>query len=82
MFDDVRVEPVDGTLLVPDAQPLVDYLASTFHFADREDDGALDEIRARVQAVIDARGCVPGPHPQRRLRLPLSTVTVRRMTCD
>ena len=40
----------ERTLLVTEAQPVVDYLASTFHFADREDDGVLDEIRRRVQA--------------------------------
>jgi SAM-dependent methyltransferase len=56
VFDEVRLEQIEGTLLVPDAEPLVDYLASTFHFADREDDGTLDEIRARLQAIIDADG--------------------------
>ena len=56
VFEDVRVERTGGTLLVPDAQPVVDYLASTFHFADREDDRVLDEIGARVQSIIDADG--------------------------
>jgi SAM-dependent methyltransferase len=56
VFDNVRVERTGGTLLVPDAQPVVDYLASTFQFADREDDRVLDEIGARVQRVIDKEG--------------------------
>ena len=56
VFDDVRVERFDGMLDVPDAQPIVDYLASTVHFVDRKDDQVLEEIRARVQRVIDAQG--------------------------
>src|SRR5262249_22508238 len=39
VFEEVRVERTGGTLLVPDPQPVVDYLASTFYFADRDDDG-------------------------------------------
>jgi len=58
-FDEVRIEPIGATLLVTDAAPVVDYLASTFHFADREDDGVLHEIRRRVQAVLDADGVFP-----------------------
>jgi SAM-dependent methyltransferase len=56
VFDDVRVERTGGTLLVPEAQPVVDYLASTYYFADRDDVGLLDEIGSRVQAVIDKDG--------------------------
>ena len=56
VFEDVRVERSDGTLLVPDAQPVIDYFASTFHFTDRSDDRVLDEIRARVQTVVDTDG--------------------------
>jgi hypothetical protein len=41
---------------VPDAQPVVDYLASTFHFADQSDDRVLEAIRARVQNVLDTDG--------------------------
>jgi SAM-dependent methyltransferase len=56
VFDDVAVERTGGTLLVPEAQPIVEYLASTFHFADRDDASVLDEIGARVQRVIDGEG--------------------------
>src|SRR5262249_43950921 len=56
VFDSVRVDRAGGTLHVRDAQPVVDYLASTFHFADRKDDAVLDEIGSRVQAVIDTDG--------------------------
>jgi SAM-dependent methyltransferase len=56
VFDDVRVERTGGTLMVPDAQPVLDYMASTVHFATREDDGRLEEIRTRVQRTIDAEG--------------------------
>jgi hypothetical protein len=52
----VKVERTEGTLLVTDAQPVVDYLSSTFYFADREDDSVLDEIRRSVQRVIDTEG--------------------------
>jgi SAM-dependent methyltransferase len=55
-FTDVQVERTEGTLLVTDAQPVVDYLSSTFYFADREDDSVLDEIRRSVQRVIDTEG--------------------------
>jgi SAM-dependent methyltransferase len=55
-FDEVRIERADGTLNVPDPQPVVDYLASTFHFSTREDDSVLDQIGARVQDVIDTEG--------------------------
>jgi SAM-dependent methyltransferase len=56
VFADVRIERSEGTLLVTETQPVVDYLASTFHFADRDDDTVLDEIGGRVQAIIDADG--------------------------
>jgi SAM-dependent methyltransferase len=56
VFDDVRVERTGDTLLVTEAQPVVAYLASTFHFADRKDDSVLEEIGARVQREIDADG--------------------------
>ncbi len=55
-FDDVRVERTGVTLLVPEPQPVVDYLASTFNFADREDDTVLDEIGRHVQRIIDSEG--------------------------
>jgi SAM-dependent methyltransferase len=55
VFDDVRVEHADGTLLVPEPQPIIDYFASTFHYTDAPD-SAFDEIRERVQRVIDADG--------------------------
>jgi SAM-dependent methyltransferase len=55
-FDDVDVHRTGANLLVPDAQPVVDYLASTFNFADRQDDSVLDEIRRHVQQRIDREG--------------------------
>jgi SAM-dependent methyltransferase len=55
-FDDVDVRRTGADLLVPDAQPVVDYLASTFNFADREDDTVLDEIGRYVQHEIDREG--------------------------
>jgi len=58
-FEEVRLEPIGATLLVTDAAPVVDYLASTFHFADRDDDTVLDEIRRRVQSVLDTDGVFP-----------------------
>jgi SAM-dependent methyltransferase len=59
VFEDIRVERTGGTLQVPEPQPVVDYIASTVFFANREDDAMLDEIGSRVQAVIDAEGAFP-----------------------
>lgn len=56
VFDHVRVERYRGALLVPDAEPLVDYLASTVHFYDDGAEGRLAEIRARIQRMIDGDG--------------------------
>jgi SAM-dependent methyltransferase len=56
VFEEVRVEHTEGHLLVPDPEPLVDYMASTFHFAGRADDGKLDELRSRFRQIIDANG--------------------------
>jgi SAM-dependent methyltransferase len=55
-FDHVEVQRAGADLLVPDAQPIVDYLASTFNFADREDDSVLEEIGRYVQQKIDREG--------------------------
>jgi SAM-dependent methyltransferase len=62
-FESVATTPLRGTLRFPEAQPLVEYFASsrslTMHPRHSEADwqAVLDFVRAEAQAAIDRRGC-------------------------
>jgi SAM-dependent methyltransferase len=61
-FSDVQVQRAGNRLVVPDVEPLVDYVASTRDLSgtavddDEVWDGGLERLRARLTAVIDQDG--------------------------
>ena len=62
-FDEVEVQRTDNAIVVPDVDPLVDYVASTrelsgFHVDDDVWSSALEQLERRLSRVLPLRGTV------------------------